>query len=181
MQSIPATSEPLRILGLYEDGIAAAGRPCDLRLARVIRNHLADLAALAREAARNVADVAGQPSRRAGRLDAVLAAINANFADPAFSIGVLARSEGVSARYLHDLLRASGASFGDRVIELRLQQAWRLLNNALHAHRKVSDIALSSGFNDVSYFHRSFRARFGMTPSDARASADAERQDPHID
>jgi AraC-like DNA-binding protein len=32
------------------------------------------------------------------------------------------------------------------------------------------DIAFSSGFNDVSYFHRTFRARFGMTPNDARAS-----------
>ena len=53
----------------------------------------------------------------------------------------------------------------------RLNAAWRLLTSVRHAHRKVIDIALSSGFNDVSYFHRSFRARFGMTPSDARAAA----------
>jgi AraC-like DNA-binding protein len=32
----------------------------------------------------------------------------------------------------------------------------------------VSDIAYLAGFNDVSYFHRAFRRRFGMTPSDLR-------------
>ncbi|WP_249166993.1 AraC family transcriptional regulator [Bradyrhizobium sp. JYMT SZCCT0428] len=26
-----------------------------------------------------------------------------------------------------------------------------------------------AGFNDVSYFHRSFRRRFGMTPLEAKA------------
>jgi AraC-like DNA-binding protein len=59
------------------------------------------------------------------------------------------------------------------VLELRLQKAYRLLTDARHADRKVIDIALSCGFNDVSYFHRSFRGRFGMTPSDARAAAAA--------
>jgi AraC-like DNA-binding protein len=32
----------------------------------------------------------------------------------------------------------------------------------------VSDIAYLAGFNDVSYFHRAFRRRFAMTPSDMR-------------
>jgi len=59
------------------------------------------------------------------------------------------------------------------VLELRLQKAYRLLTDARHADRKVIDIALSCGFNDLSYFHRSYRARFGMTPSDARAAAAA--------
>ena len=36
-------------------------------------------------------------------------------------------------------------------------------------HRKVSDVAFACGFNDLSYFHRCFRRRFGMTPAGARA------------
>jgi AraC-like DNA-binding protein len=39
----------------------------------------------------------------------------------------------------------------------------------MHRGRKVSDIAHLTGFNDVSYFHRAFRRRFGLTPGDARA------------
>jgi AraC-like DNA-binding protein len=35
---------------------------------------------------------------------------------------------------------------------------------------KVSEIAYSVGFADLSYFNRTFRLRFGMTPSDARGA-----------
>jgi AraC-like DNA-binding protein len=31
-------------------------------------------------------------------------------------------------------------------------------------------IAASAGFSDISYFNRAFRARFGATPTDIRAS-----------
>jgi AraC-like DNA-binding protein len=43
-----------------------------------------------------------------------------------------------------------------------------LLARAHLTQRKISDVALSSGFNDVSYFHRCFRRRFGMTLAGAR-------------
>ena len=36
---------------------------------------------------------------------------------------------------------------------------------------RISDIALQSGFSDVSYFNRLFRSRFGETPRDVRAEA----------
>jgi AraC-like DNA-binding protein len=50
----------------------------------------------------------------------------------------------------------------------------RLLGNPLHAHRKIADVALMAGFNSMSYFHRAFRQRFGMTPMEARAAAKGE-------
>ena len=54
------------------------------------------------------------------------------------------------------------------VLEQRLVRAARLLRDPRHLARKVSDIAYLAGFNDMSYFHRAFRRRFGMTPSDMR-------------
>ena len=36
---------------------------------------------------------------------------------------------------------------------------------------KVSEIALACGFNEVSYFNRCFRRRFGATPSEFRDAA----------
>ncbi len=33
---------------------------------------------------------------------------------------------------------------------------------------RISDIAYRVGFSDISYFNRSFRARFGCTPKAAR-------------
>lgn len=75
--------------------------------------------ALTLGATREAADVAGSRGLRAGRLNAVLAAIDAGFSDPAFSIHVVAQRERVSQRYLRDLLHESGAGFAERVLESR--------------------------------------------------------------
>jgi len=174
---IAATSEPQRILNLYTASLAAAGGASDPAFVRLVDSHIADLVALTQTVDRNSADVARARGTRAARLDAVLAAINAGFGDPEFSLGGIAKKERVSERFLRELLRQSGRSFADRVLELRLEKAHRLLADPRHAHRKVIDIAFSSGFNDVSYFHRSFRTRFGITPNDARTAGRAvERQ-----
>ena len=53
-----------------------------------------------------------------------------------------------------------------RLNELRLRKAAELL--ARDGERRISDIAFDCGFNDLSYFNRSFRRRFGLTPSAAR-------------
>lgn len=34
--------------------------------------------------------------------------------------------------------------------------------------RRISDVAVDCGFNDLSYFNRCFRRRFGLTPTAAR-------------
>jgi AraC-like DNA-binding protein len=43
-----------------------------------------------------------------------------------------------------------------------------MLRDLRHADRTISTIAFNVGFNDLSYFNRTFRRRFGMTPSEAR-------------
>ena len=53
-----------------------------------------------------------------------------------------------------------------RLTELRLRKAAQLLAHS--GERRISDIALDCGFNDLSYFNRCFRRRFGLTPSSAR-------------
>ena len=51
----------------------------------------------------------------------------------------------------------------------------RRLRNAIEFLRDtsqpVTDIAFDVGFGDLSYFNRTFRRRYGMTPSDLRAAA----------
>jgi AraC-like DNA-binding protein len=46
-----------------------------------------------------------------------------------------------------------------------------MLTDRRFAGYKLIDIALTSGFNEVSHFNRSFRRRFGASPSDMRAAA----------
>lgn len=45
-----------------------------------------------------------------------------------------------------------------------------MLCNPGLARHTVAAIAYEAGFNDLSYFNRAFRRRYGMTPSDARAN-----------
>src|SRR5262249_48449685 len=119
-------------------------------------------------AERDSADLARKRGLRAARLESVLQAIAKGYADPAFSIATIARALGLSERYIQELLHATGIGFAERVLELRLQRSVGLLARAEVARQKVSDVAFACGFNDVSYFHRCFRRRFGVTPAGAR-------------
>jgi AraC-like DNA-binding protein len=75
---------------------------------------------------------------------------------------------GLSSRYVNELLQETGVSFAERVMELRLQKARALLAAPPHAAMRVSDIAYACGFNEVSYFNRCFRRRFGASPTQKR-------------
>jgi AraC-like DNA-binding protein len=54
------------------------------------------------------------------------------------------------------------------VLELRLQKARSMLADRRCDRLRVSEIAYASGFNEVSYFNRCFRRRFGATPTHFR-------------
>jgi len=43
-----------------------------------------------------------------------------------------------------------------------------MLTDASLASHSISEIAHRSGFNDISYFNRTFRRAFGASPSDVR-------------
>ena len=91
--------------------------------------------------------------------------------NPELSLAKVARSLRISPRYLQRLLETAGISFASHVIELRLKQAFMLLTAQRESKVRISDIALQSGFSDVSYFNRLFRSRFGDTPSGVRGEA----------
>jgi AraC-like DNA-binding protein len=60
-----------------------------------------------------------------------------------------------------------GATFSEYVVAQRLTRAYRMLIDS-RAIRTISAIALDVGFGDLLYFNRSFRRRFGATPSEVR-------------
>ncbi len=64
--------------------------------------------------------------------------------------------------YLSRLIRQeTGKNYTELLQEKRLSQAAWLLRNT---DRKVDEIAQSVGYENTSYFHRIFAARFGMSP-----------------
>jgi AraC-like DNA-binding protein len=133
-----------------------------------ISAHLTDLISLGLGARGDLALAARRGGLRAVRLKAVLTILEKRFAEPDFSAHKLAAAAGLSERYVNELLYEAGASFTTRLTELRLRKAADLLTRAGGGGSRISDIAFDCGFNDLSYFNRCFRRRFGLTPSAAR-------------
>lgn len=64
-----------------------------------------------------------------------------------------------------EVVKKTGKTYTQLVQEKRLSQAEFLLKNT---HLKVSDISLSVGYENISYFHRIFTKRFGRSPRSYR-------------
>jgi len=76
----------------------------------------------------------------------------------------LSLSEG---RASHVVMECCGTNFRELLIQKRLGVAMEFLRQS---GMSVLDIALASGFEDVSHFHRLFRRRIGTTPAKYRLS-----------
>jgi AraC-like DNA-binding protein len=166
-----ARGNPLiQLITGYIDSTNQLPSNADPALLSAIGKHLTDLVGLALGPTRDAAEQAEKGGVKAARVQAVLRVIEANYTDPEFSVAAAAAQLRLSVRYVQDILQETGIGFAERVLELRLQHACNLLSRAHITNRKVSDIAFSCGFNNLSYFHRAFRRRFGMTPAGARPS-----------
>jgi transcriptional regulator GlxA family with amidase domain len=110
-------------------------------------------------------------ARTVARRSAVVAEIARRSHDPEFDLTDAARNLGLSRRYIQRLLEGTGKSFTEHVLEWRLQRVHAMLIDSRYEHMAIIDIALASGFSDVSHFNHMFRQRFGAAPSSVRANA----------
>lgn len=131
----------------------------------IVRNAIFDLLASAylKRCDYDAATVA-----RSRVLLAIHRAVQAGFRDPEFSVQQAARLAGVSLRYANDVLEEQNTSLSRLILKVRLEACAHALEDRWQVHRSVQDIAFSSGFSDPSYFGRSFRSRYGMTPTEYR-------------
>ncbi|KEA03264.1 AraC family transcriptional regulator [Rhizobium rhizogenes] len=90
--------------------------------------------------------------------------------DPSFNQTDMAVLAGMSPRSLRRLCAENGISPGGLILRTRLQGATDSFALDINKRRSVTEIALSWGFNDISYFNRAFRTTYGMTPRQMRHS-----------
>lgn len=169
---IPSATEPLALLVSY---VTALSGPADIAVppeaSYAVVRHVCDLAALTIGAGRDGAHLAESRGLAAARLQAIKAGINGRIGPYPLSIDDVAKSQGVTARYVRKLFEAEGLSFTGYVTERRLARAHALLTEPVRAPAPISAIAYDVGFGDLSYFNRVFRRRYGATPSEIRAEA----------
>jgi AraC-like DNA-binding protein len=162
----------LRRYLVFLSGPDDSGR--DPTLAEHVATTIVDLVVLALGAKGDGVAIAIRRGLRAARVQELLDQIRIGFADPTISPEQIARKFGLSPRYLQQLLQDTGSTFTERVLELRLQRARKMLIQRGNEHMKIIEIAYACGFNEVSYFNRCFRCRFGDTPTGYRGSRDAD-------
>ncbi|WP_245475877.1 AraC family transcriptional regulator [Mesorhizobium sp. M7A.F.Ca.US.006.01.1.1] len=169
MQPLPTSGGAMRLLLDYVRSIQDAGDVLTPEAWHLATTHIFDLVALAMGATRDAAEIARGRGVRVARLRAIKAEITAHGGD--LSAEDIARRHRLSARYIRKLFESEGTSLSDFMLCQRLLRAHRMLSNPRHAGRSITAIAFEAGFNDLSYFNRAFRRRYGATPSDVRAAA----------
>ncbi|WP_316397141.1 AraC family transcriptional regulator [Bradyrhizobium sp. 33ap4] len=167
MRPICHRTEAFRLFISYLKSVLKTKALSAPKLRDTVVTHIHDLIALA------IGECAalGESSASAvvaARHRAMLDYIAAHFEEPGLNVQTVARGQGISPRYLQRLMASSGPSFTERLNELRLQRALKLLTEPDAGRRRISDIALEVGFSDVSHFNRLFRARFGDSPRGVR-------------
>jgi len=165
MQVIPQNTDALKLLAGY-----AAPLFNDIALEapefqRTAVNHLHDLVALALGAARDVPAGRAIPAARL-RMAKSYIAENSNRRE--LSVGMVAAHLGLTPRNLQRLFETEGTTFSEFLLSQRLSRAHRMLTEPRLAQNPVGAIAYDAGFGDLSYFNRSFKRRFGVTPRDVR-------------
>ena len=76
----------------------------------------------------------------------------------------------VSLRRLQEVFHGQGTTLSDCIWDARLEFARGLLALATQRQESVSTIAMRSGFSDVAHFCRRFKQRYGLPPSEYRAT-----------
>ncbi|AWB45483.1 AraC family transcriptional regulator [Paenibacillus sp. CAA11] len=110
-------------------------------------------------------------SAKIDRLKTVLLFIQQNYGRPirlAELAGLIPMSEGQFCRFFKSMTRQTPT---DYINSYRIRQAVELLRNE---DRKISDIALEVGFDNISYFIRVFRKTMKCSPSEFRKGAEVQ-------
>ena len=97
-------------------------------------------------------------------LDKTLSTIEANYANPDFTIELLAKEVNLSVSQLNRKLNALiNQPAGHLISSLRLHMAATLLHQKAGT---VAEIGYKLGYNDHAYFSRAFKKQFGCSPSE---------------
>jgi AraC family transcriptional regulator len=106
--------------------------------------------------------------RNQRRVLAVVRQLETSYRQPCSLVG-LATQAGLSPYYfLRTFKKVTGQSPAQYVRNARLRAA---ANDLLATRDSVAEIALSSGFNDISHFNASFRTAFGRSPTRWRSGS----------
>jgi AraC-like DNA-binding protein len=168
---IPAGSAALKLLVGYLASTLDSEALITPELQQLAVTHVHDLLAVVLGATRDATELATGRGVRAARVRAAKAFIMQQLGHHDLSAATVAAHLGVTPRYVHMLFATEPESLSEFVLARRLVRAQCALADPRFVGHPISTIAFEAGFGDLSHFNRTFRRRFGMTPSEVRARA----------
>jgi AraC-like DNA-binding protein len=108
-------------------------------------------------------DAESQPPR----LRAIMTDICAHLGDDELSVVEVAQRQRVTPRYVHKLFENEGLTFSS-LCWADASRAHRMLSDPQLADRTIGFVAFDVGFDDLSYFNRTCRRRYGAAPTEIR-------------
>ncbi len=170
LTSVSLTSGLGRIAAEFCSTLAQESANIDEVSRKQLGEQLMDILALALhgEPGQQSAD---EKSVQLTRLGSIKAYIESNLGDPNLSLVAIARQNGISLRYLHQLFRLTDTSVSEWLRFRRLQRCYDLLTSPRNANQSITEIAYSMGFSSSSHFSNLFRAQFNVRPSDVRGAS----------
>lgn len=112
-------------------------------------------------------DGAGVSMRQTVR-ERIEAHISRHLFDPDLSIDTIAQAMNCTKRYLHKVFNEDGRTLNQYIWDCRLERCRRDLERPELAHKSITEIAFTWGFNNSSHFSRAFKRKFGETPHSCR-------------
>jgi AraC-like DNA-binding protein len=100
----------------------------------------------------------------------VKAHIERRLGDPALGPGPIGAEHFITTRYLHRLFEAEGCTVSEWIRRARLERCRRDLADPALAGETILAVATRWGMPDAAHFSRLFRAAYGMSPREFRAS-----------
>ena len=114
-----------------------------------------------------------QPKRTSDHYFAAATAfIESHLGEPNLSTAEIAHALSLSPRHLSRVFAGRDTAVAQHVQELRLERAGALLVSKEGRHLTAAEVGRRCGFTSASHFSRVFRARFGLTPTEARRASD---------
>jgi AraC-like DNA-binding protein len=128
------------------------------------QRHIRELFALLSSPSSAVATHALRGEPRTVMLQRILRAIDQHSTNPELSGRKVASMLGITERYVQMLMEGYGETFSRYLLHIRLKKVAHALCSDGGEQQQISELAYSHGFNDLSYFNRSFKRYFGKTP-----------------
>ena len=97
-------------------------------------------------------------------VEQIIAKINKNFSDPEFKVKKALVESPYAEDYVREIFREQTGMTPNRMLtETRLSHAQNVILYST-ADRSIASIAQESGFDDLAYFSKIFKKKFGMSP-----------------